>query len=190
MEIRLKLKGQEGLPKFSFVEFIFWVRICQSTYWVKLLPRNKELSFAKMLFDCHPMWSYSFLLLLISISFSELYLVYFFIFYHLFINFFWFWYHFFFLQIFVSNGLGVNVNFLGWRIFQIGLSVACQLFDLYCLFCSDCCLGCTIVFSCFSICRQGTRTGHPRTLSKVYFYLPLNLSFYMQKSWHVFWVII
>ena len=29
----------------------------------------------------------------------------------------------------------------------------------------------------FSICLQGTRMGHPRTLSKVYFYLPLNLSF-------------
>ena len=27
MEIRLKLKGQEGFPKFSFVGFIFWVRI-------------------------------------------------------------------------------------------------------------------------------------------------------------------
>ena len=41
---------------------------------------------------------------------------------------------FFFLQNFVSTGLGVNVNFLGWWIFQIGLSVARQLFDLYCLF--------------------------------------------------------
>ena len=99
-------------------------------------------------------------------------------------------YTFFFLQIFVSTGLGVNVNFLVWRMFQIGLSVACKLFDLYCLFYYDCCLGCTILLFCFSICLQGTRTGHPRTLSKVYFYLTLNLSFCIQKSWHVFWVII
>ena len=49
-------------------------------------------------------------------------------------KFFWFWYYYFFLQIFVFPGLGVNVNFLGWWILQIGLSVACQLFDLYCLF--------------------------------------------------------
>ena len=55
-------------------------------------------------------------------------------FYHLFFNSFWFWYYFFFLQNFVSIGLGVNVNFLGWWIFQIGLSVAHKLFDLYCLF--------------------------------------------------------
>ena len=27
--------------------------------------------------------------------------------------------------------------------------------------------------------------GHPRTQSKVYFYLPLYLSFYIQKSWRV-----
>ena len=33
-----------------------------------------------------------------------------------------------------SKSLGVNVNFLGWWIFQIGLSVACQLFNLYCIF--------------------------------------------------------
>ena len=77
------------------------------------------------------MWCCSFLLL-ISISFFELYLVFFFS--HLFFNSFWFWYYFFFLQNFVSTGLGVNVNFLGWWIFQIGLSVAHKLFDLYCLF--------------------------------------------------------
>ena len=33
-----------------------------------------------------------------------------------------------------SKSLGVNVNFLGWWIFQIGLSVARQMFDLYCIF--------------------------------------------------------
>ena len=32
------------------------------------------------------------------------------------------------------KSLGVNVNFLGWWIFQIGLSVAHQLFDLYFIF--------------------------------------------------------
>ena len=38
---------------------------------------------------------------------------------------------FFFLQIFVSTGLGVNVNFLIEWILQTGLSIARQLFDLY-----------------------------------------------------------
>ena len=56
MEIRLKLKGQEGLP------------------------RNKEFSFANTLFGCHPMWSCSFLLL-ISISFSEWVFFFFFFFF-------------------------------------------------------------------------------------------------------------
>ena len=145
------------MPKFSFVGFIFWVRICQVMYFCKGIAEKQVIFFSKMLFGCRPMWSCSFLLLLlISISFSEI----FFFFDHLFIISFWFWYHFFFLQIFVSAGLGVNVNFLGWRIFQIGLSVARKLFDLYYLFYSDCCLGCTIVFFCFSICLQGQERGN------------------------------
>ena len=55
-------------------------------------------------------------------------------FYHFFLIPFDFGIIFFFLQNFVSTGSGVNVNYLGWWIFQIGLSVARQLFDLYCLF--------------------------------------------------------
>ena len=150
------------MPKFSFVGFIFWVRICQVMYFCKGIAEKQVIFFSKMLFGCHPMWSHSFLLL-ISISFSELYLVFFFFFWIIFfINSFWFWYHFFFLQIFVSTGLGVNVNFLGWRIFQIGLSVACKLFDLYCLFYYDCCLGCTIVFFWFFLfVSRGQERGTP-----------------------------
>ena len=82
------------------------------------------------MFGCHPMWCCSFLLI-ISISFFELYLVFFII---CFLIPFDFGIIIFFLQNFVSTGSGVNVNFLGWWIFQIGLSVAHKLFDLYCLF--------------------------------------------------------
>ena len=96
---------------------------------IKGIAEKQEIFFCLNVFGCHPMWCCSFLRL-ISISFFELYLVFFIIFF----KFLLILALFFFLQNFISTGLGVNVNFLGWWIFQIGLSVARQLFDLNCLF--------------------------------------------------------
>ena len=73
---------------------------------------------------------------------------------------------FFFLQNFISTGLGVNVNFLGWWIFQIGLSIARQLFDLYCLFLFWLLFGiynCILLFFYWSL---GDKNGAPHNSIK------------------------
>ena len=101
-------KVKKDCPNFPLLNFYFGLKFVNECIWVKELLRNKEFSFVKMLFGFHPMWSCSFLLLLISISFSDFF---FFLIICLLIPS-YFGIIFFFFKFFVSTGLGVNVNFL------------------------------------------------------------------------------